>query len=315
MSSLTKNNVVLISIVVSFVVLSYLIKLSLFIFKGDKNEAGQPINYNVIESKEDFDLDKFDSNFISLSNEMIEIYEEHDFSINNFINGKTKKIIIFSSLPDDFMELTPTHIRKNLFIKTILPIIYVENKKILSERKQILNWWTETEGKDISRDFWPEWLRKVCDKYNYKEDNIGELLARVDIIPISLAMSQAVKESDWGTTNYAREGNTVFGEYTFNIQEGISPKKILNNQDFGKISFNNLSESVASYIRNLNTNLEFNNLREKRKKLRMDGKVLSGLEMINHLKITSKTSVNYSIELKKLMEENNFMKFDNLISM
>ena len=68
---------------------------------------------------------------------MIEIYEEHNFSVNNFINGNTKKIIIFSSLPDDFMDLSPLHLRKDLFIKTILPIVFVENKKILNERKQI----------------------------------------------------------------------------------------------------------------------------------------------------------------------------------
>ena len=226
MSSITKNNTILISVVILFVASSYLIKLSELIFDNHKNETGQPVNYNIIESKEDFDLDRFDSNFISLSNEMIEIYEEHNFSVNNFINGNTKKIIIFSSLPDDFMDLSPLHLRKDLFIKTILPIVFVENKKILNERKQILNWWTETDGEEISRNFWPEWLNKICVKYMYNKDNLGELLAKVDIIPISLAITQAVKESNWGSTNYARQGNAVFGEYTFNIQETIPFQKI-----------------------------------------------------------------------------------------
>ena len=62
------------------------------------------------------------------------------------------------------MDLSPLHLRKDLFIKTILPIVFIENKKILNERKQILNWWTETDGEEISRNFWPEWLNKICKK-------------------------------------------------------------------------------------------------------------------------------------------------------
>ena len=313
MSSITKNNTILISVVILFVASSYLIKLSELIFDNHKNETGQPVNYNIIESKEDFDLDRFDSNFISLSNEMIEIYEEHKFSINNFINGNTKKIIIFSSLPDDFMDLSPLHLRKDLFIKTILPIVFVENKKILNERKQILNWWTETDGEEISRNFWPEWLNKICKKYMYNKDNLGELLAKVDIIPISLAITQAVKESNWGSTNYARQGNAVFGEYTFNIQETIASQKNLNKEDFVKRKYKNLSESVASYLRNLNTNKDFKDFRERRKKLRMEGKNIVGLEMIDYLENQNKIS-SYRDELKKLMEENNFKKFDELFS-
>ena len=87
MSSVTKNNFILISIILLFVVSSYLIKSFSFFLNFKKEEAGQPINYDVLESREGLDLDKFDSNFISLSDEMIEIYERHNFTVNNFING------------------------------------------------------------------------------------------------------------------------------------------------------------------------------------------------------------------------------------
>ena len=45
----------------------------------------------------------------------------------------------------------------------------------------------------------------------------------------------------------------------------------------------------------------------------MDGKNIVGLEMIDYLKNQNKTS-DYTDELKKLMEENNFKKFDELFS-
>ena len=96
----------------------------------------------------------------------------------------------------------------------------------------------------------------------YNKDNLGELLAKVDIIPISLAITQAVKESNWGSTNYARQGNAVFGEYTFNIQETIPSQKNSNKEDFVKRKYKNLSESVASYLRNLNTNKDFKDFRD-----------------------------------------------------
>lgn len=314
MSSVTKNNFILISIILLFVVSSYLIKSFSFFLNFKKEEAGQPINYDVLESREGLDLDKFDSNFISLSDEMIEIYERHNFTVNNFINGTTKKIIVFSSLPDDFMQLEPPHLRKDLFIRTILPIIYIENKKILNERKKILNWWTETEGEEISREFWPEWLRKISLKYNYKNENLGELLAKVDIIPISLSMAQAISESSWGSSNYAREGNAVFGSYTQNIQD----VNVINNSksdNFSNKQFASLSQSVAAYFKNINTNNELKNLREKRKKLRMEGKIITGIELVEYIEISSNAGKQYASSIRKLIEENNFKKFDNLVTL
>ena len=40
-------------------------------------------------------------------------------------------------------------------------------------------------------------------------------MIKVDIIPISMALAQAAIESGWGTSRYLREGNAVYGQYTF----------------------------------------------------------------------------------------------------
>ena len=45
----------------------------------------------------------------------------------------------------------------------------------------------------------------------------------------------------------------------------------------------------------------------------MEGKNIVGLEMIDYLENQNKIS-SYTDELKKLMEENNFKKFDELFS-
>ena len=103
------------------------------LIEKDNFDGEQPINYNILETESNNfnpneSIRKFDSDYITISDEMVEIFQEHDFTIENFINGLTKKLVIFSALPDDFMKLEPLEFRKKIFIKTMLPIVYVENK-------------------------------------------------------------------------------------------------------------------------------------------------------------------------------------------
>ena len=47
---------------------------------------------------------------------------------------------------------------------------------------------------------------------------------RVDIVPLSLALAQAAIESGWGTSRYLREGNALYGQYTFDKSLGLKPQ-------------------------------------------------------------------------------------------
>ena len=96
---------------------------------------------------------------------MDEIFKENNFNRQSFLDKSYSNLVIFSSLPDDFSELE-TIKKKNLFILVLLSVIFIENEKILDERKKILQWWTETEGELIDRDFWPDWLKEISAKYN-----------------------------------------------------------------------------------------------------------------------------------------------------
>ena len=51
------------------------------------------------------------------------------------------------------------------------------------------------------------------------------LKVRMDIVPVSLAIAQAAKESGWGTSRFAIEGNALFGQWTWS-GEGIKPAGI-----------------------------------------------------------------------------------------
>ena len=300
---------------VIFLVSLALINLAIGFYKSfnkSKESNTTQINYEVKNlNVENSDIDGMRVDYISRANEMLEIFKKYNFSVDRFLKDESANLIIFSSLPDDFMEIQPVNERKKLFINTLLPIIYAENLKILEDRKKILDWWSESQGENFSRDFWPAWLFELSEKYDAVDSNLGNLLIKVDVIPISMALSQAAIESGWGTSRYLREGNAVYGQYTFEKNKGIEPAKRDSSQKFFIRKFENLSESTKSYFKNINTHLAYESLREERKKLRMNGEVLSGLKLADFLTSYSERKQEYVKDVKKIIESNNFMKFDN----
>ena len=280
-------------------------------FSKKKDSNGLSVNYTIRNTKL-FETNPSDVtvDYISESSEMIEIFKKYKFSVDNLLNNQSANLIIFSSLPEDFMEIQPIIERKRLFINTLIPIIYSENLQILNDRKKILDWWRESDGENFSRDFWPQWLFELSEKYGSDDSNLGNLLVRVDIIPISLALAQAAIESGWGTSRYSREGNAVFGQYTFDESKGLKPKDRNENDQFFIKKFSNLSESVRSYLKNINTHLAYTDFREERKKLRMSGENLSGYKLVNFLRDYSERKEFYIKDVKEIMTSNNFKKYD-----
>ena len=280
-------------------------------FSKKKDSKGLSVNYTIKNTKI-FETNSSDVtvDYISESSEMIEIFNKYQFSVDNLLNNQSANLVIFSSLPTDFMDIQPIIERKRLFINTLIPIIYSENLQILSDRKKILDWWRESDGENFSRDFWPQWLFELSEKYGSSDSNLGNLLMRVDIIPISLALAQSAIESGWGTSRYSREGNAVFGQYTFDESKGLKPKDRNENDEFFIKKFPNLSESVRSYLKNINTHLAYSDFREERKKLRMSGENLSGYKLVNFLKDYSERRESYIKDVKEIISSNNFQKYD-----
>ena len=85
------------------------------------------------------------------------------------------------------------------------------------------------------------------------EEAIGLLKRRVDKVPESLVLIQAAKESGWGRSRFAREGNALFGQRCHTEGCGIVPGARASRASFEVQSFETVGESVQSYIRNLNT--------------------------------------------------------------
>ena len=294
----------------------FLLNLCIGFYGSMKNADGSKstsINYIVQDKEIVKNSSKYGTvDYISKAREMIDIFKKYDFTIDSFIKDQSANLIIFSSLPKDFMDINSVSERKNLFINTLLPIAFIENLKILDDRKRILDWWSQSNGETYQREFWPSWLYNVSDKYDYEGSNIGELLMRVDIVPLSLALAQAAIESGWGTSRYLREGNALYGQYTFDKSLGLKPQDRDKGKDFYVRKFINLSDSTRSYLKNINTHNAYVKFRQERGTLRMNGDTLTGLSLSRFLDNYSERRSAYVADIKTIIETNNFMKFDKV---
>ena len=132
----------------------------------------------------------------------------------------------------------------------------------------------------------------------------------MDEVPVSLALAQAAKETGWGTSRFAQEGNALFGQWTWS-GEGLKPKEADENQGHKVMKFNVLQASVRAYQRNLNTHKSYKEFRLARAKLRDKGKPLDSIILSNYLDEYAETGQQYVKILQKIIEQNNLKDFDN----
>ena len=138
----------------------------------------------------------------------------------------------------------------------------------------------------------------------------GSLVVARKIAPVSLALAQAAKETGWGTSRFALEGNALFGQWTWS-GEGLKPKDSDKNTGHKVMKFNVLQASVRAYQRNLNTHSSYKAFRQARAKLRDDKKNLDSLVLVKYLETYAQTGEKYIEVLQQIIKQNNLKDFDN----
>ena len=135
---------------------------------------------------------------------------------------------------------------------------------------------------------------------------------RIDIIPVSIALAQAAKESGWGTSRFALEGNAIFGQWTWG-KRGIEPLEKTKNQTHKILKFPILRASIKAYVTNLNTHKSYNSFRFKRNEIRASNKQLKGLDLIHELNNYAQTGKVYTETLEKIIKQNSLDDFENIV--
>ena len=119
-------------------------------------------------------------------------------------------------------------------------------------------------------------------------------------IPREIIIAQAVLESDYGTSRFAKEGNNLFGVMTFNLDEAHLKPSNNKSSKFGAKVYQNKCESVKHYIVVLNTGSAFKEFRELRFQM-LKNNDLDVLELIKTLKRYA-TNPDYIKLLKKTIK-------------
>ena len=133
----------------------------------------------------------------------------------------------------------------------------------------------------------------------------------MDIIPVSIALAQGAKESGWGTSRFALEGNAIYGQWTWK-GEGIELLEKVDGQKHKILKFPLLRASVKAYITNLNTHPGYKDFRKKRLELRTENRNLSGLDLIHELDNYAQTGKEYTKILEKIIKQNDLDEFETV---
>ena len=171
-------------------------------------------NFNKIDENKNFGKSKLNNNkseddYISLDTQVtLNIFENLKYDLKGIRLGQAVKPVYLSKLPKDLKRIKSTQKKKDTFIKIVMPLILDENSKILEDRKKLF----KILGKQSNSRGEKVWLKRRFKDYRIEKEDIAELKLRMDIIPTSLAIAQAAKESGWGTSRFALEGNAMFGQ-------------------------------------------------------------------------------------------------------
>ena len=132
----------------------------------------------------------------------------------------------------------------------------------------------------------------------------------MDEIPVSLAIAQAAKETGWGTSRFAIEGNALFGQWTWS-GEGIKPAGVDSEESSHKVmKFKVLKASVRAYQRNLNTHGSYKEFRSARANMRDRDEELDSLILAEYLDKYAATGKEYTKIIKQIIKQNDLKDFD-----
>ena len=150
-------------------------------------------------------------------------------------------------------------------------------------------------------------------RYKTKKEFIKELGYCVDYInfttpidkrvPIEMLVGQAVLESGWGTSRFAKEANNLFGIRVFkSTAPHLLPLGVEKWQGWGVRVFETKCDSVKEYIRLLNEHPAYEDFRKMRAKMWAKNQKLDSKKLIKTLTAFS-TTTDYAERVINMMSK------------
>ncbi len=254
-----------------------------------------------------FDFQDMPDNTVRLSASTLQqLFKDTDYNLKDIRKKKIVKPISIDLLPNEIKFIENSKEKKELFIRIILPLVIEENNRIMIDRKRLFSILNKNSNSESEK----KWLNSKFKQYGVVNKDLTTLKIRMDIIPVSLAIAQAAKETGWGTSRFALEGNALFGQWTWS-ESGMKPTSANSDTKHKVMKFKILQASVRAYQRNLNTHSGYKKFREARAIQRDNYGKLNSLELVEYLDKYAETGKEYTIILKKIIEQNILTDFDD----
>ena len=252
-------------------------------------------------------FDEQPSDAILLSAATIEeLFKSTNYNLEDVRKNKLVKPISLDLLPKEIVKIENTKKRKELFIQIILPLVINENDSIKLDRMKLFSILNKNKNTKAEQ----EWLNVKFKQYGVVNKDLSTLKVRMDEVPVSMAIAQAAKETGWGTSRFAQEGNALFGQWTWS-GEGIKPADAEDDSTHKVMRFKVLQASVKAYQRNLNTHSTYKGFRSARAELRDEGKKLDSMILSEYLDKYAETGKEYVKILQQIIRQNNLTDFDD----
>ena len=245
----------------------------------------------------------------------LEIYfKKNNFDPFTITEQELNYLPILSSLPSDFDQLQDVKIKKKLFYLITLPIIHESNRLILDDREMVINIEKKFLRADLNENEVNETVR-IAVKYKLDYSTIDlklfrDLKQRINIIPVSLALAQAIVESGWGQSRFALEGNALYGQWTTNEQKGIVPEDRDEDKTHAVRKFENLQQSVQAYMHNINTHRAYYSFRVVRRIAERVQYTDPISAKVKFLAAYAEIGQEYVDKLELIIESNKLREFD-----
>lgn len=224
--------------------------------------------------------------------------------------------VYLEDVPDTWRDRSAKELsvadKKKLFFRLIAPVVLRINELILEDRARAKELTARlSRGQSVTPDD-QAWLTGLAVRYKVLEspserldsDAFAELLMRVDVVPPSLSLAQAASESGWGTSRFAVQGNSLFGQWTWG--KGLKPAEQRTSQlgDYRIAAFDSTAQAAYSYALNLNSTRAYRDLRLKRADLRRQNLRISGTVLAETLVNYSERGQAYVDDLEALIQKN-----------
>jgi len=251
---------------------------------------------------------------INTTRELVNLFNKNNYTLANHNKTEIPEIFL-PSIPEDFKNTKDIAKKKSIFIRLMIPLIIAEQKNI--RQKRIIAQLILKDANQLTQPDAKTWFNRAIKEYKINPklsflQKKSELIKRLDELPLTLILAQAAIESAWGTSRFAIEGNSLFGQWTFSGKNGLTPRERSKGKSHQVKAFPSLQESIRSYLKNINRNNAYKELRDEREKMRKNNIKLDAFKLAEGLHRYSQKGTEYVKIVHQLLKTHEFKNLENI---